>query len=650
LSDAGVGGALIFSISKSIPKGAETFNSPEWREILVAGAKEAERLGLTIGLHNCDGWSSSGGPWVTPEDAMKKVVWSETVVSGGPVNLPRPEVRQSFYHDLAVVAFPATQHELEAHQNKVNVTCSDADKNLKDLLDDDLGTTPMVKWIQWDYEKPYPLASIYIEHMERNGQAVLYASDNGKDFKKIVDLGSEQRQAKTIWTSEASFDEVKARTFKLEFKKPSRVISMDLTPFRRAPNWLGQAYVASKFQNLLTQDLKGVSFIPMKDIRVFDPKESLDGNQFMATLPAGTWRVMRFGYTLTGAVNTPATDAGRGLECDKLNAEALDKHFAAYVGKVAKECGDLTGKSFVFSEIDSFEMGYQNWTKGFETLFEEEYGYDLYPFLPLLAGRLVEDVNTSDAVYDDYRGLVSHLFSENYIHRFEELCHEHDLKSYVEPYGLGPLDDLTIGGYCDIPMGEFWMDGRYTVSAAVQAAHTYGKPIISAESFTSWRDLNWKAHPYVLKSVGDGGWARGINEFMFHRYAHQANPHVAPGMTMSGIGSHIDGTQTWWLNAGKAWMKYIQRGSYLLRQGVPVSDVLVYVGEQSPHTVPQRDEIDLPYGYNFDSCDTTVLMERLSVKDGTLVLPEGTTYSVLILRNCEQLSSATLKRIGSGWG
>jgi hypothetical protein len=134
---------------------------------------------------------------------------------------------------------------------------------------------------------------------------------------------------------------------------------------------------------------------------------------------------------------------------------------------------------------------------------------------------------------------------------------------------------------------------------------------------------------------------------MFHRFTHQANTHVKPGMTMNRWGFHFDRTQTWWENAGAAWFKYMARGQYLLREGVPVSDLLVFVGEGSPNSVYLRNDFDpeLPAGINFDCVNTDVLLNRIEARDGRLVLPEGTSYRALVLKNCENISLSTLQRI-----
>ena len=88
-----------------------TFASPEWFAMYRWALDEAARLGLTIGVHNCDGWSSSGGPWITPELSMKQFTWTKTLVQGGKsgISLPMPAAVEGFYRDVAVVAYRTTQ-------------------------------------------------------------------------------------------------------------------------------------------------------------------------------------------------------------------------------------------------------------------------------------------------------------------------------------------------------------------------------------------------------------------------------------------------------------------------------------------------------------------------------------------------------------
>ena len=109
IKEAGIGGVLVFNVSMGLPEGDVAYNSQEHRDILTHAAKECEKLGLSFGVHNCDGWTSSGGPWVTPENAMKVVVNSQVIAEGGKevnIKLPQPPTRHNYYKDIAFVAYP----------------------------------------------------------------------------------------------------------------------------------------------------------------------------------------------------------------------------------------------------------------------------------------------------------------------------------------------------------------------------------------------------------------------------------------------------------------------------------------------------------------------------------------------------------------
>jgi hypothetical protein len=114
MKEAGIGGAHIFDAGQGIPAGPVDYNSPQWRELMAYAMAEAQRLGLDMTMHNCSGWSSSGGPWVKPEDAMKKVVWSETRVNATKaetveVQLNKPQIIGGYYKEIGLWVFPTPQ-------------------------------------------------------------------------------------------------------------------------------------------------------------------------------------------------------------------------------------------------------------------------------------------------------------------------------------------------------------------------------------------------------------------------------------------------------------------------------------------------------------------------------------------------------------
>jgi hypothetical protein len=657
IAAAGQGGVLLFNIATGIPYGNVPYNSPEHHDIITHAARECERLGLTFGVHNCDGWSSSGGPWIKPEESKKMVVWSETITQGGSIqmNLKQPTTRNGFYKDIAVIAYPALQSEISDFEISPEITSSDKDFNIAIATDNRVDSIVPIKktgqhlpWILFDYGKEHTIQSVYMAFTDRDGKADLEISDDGKTFRLAKEL-KPVRTAKSEWVINEQFEPITARWFRLVLRQPLQLKEVNLMATQLYDNYIGRSGLAkesnSKFQPLTNPSPSMV----IEANSIINLTSSLnDEGMLQTTLPEGKWTIMRFGYTSTGAVNRPASKWGEGLECDKFDRTALKKHFDEFVQKVIDNSQEVAPNALQYIEIDSYEMGGQNWTRNFEEIFMTRKGYDIISFLPLFAGRYIESTDvTADVVYD-LNDLYCNLMTENYFRYFTELCNENGLKSYIEPYGLGHINTLDVAGTADLPMTEFWMNRDMShLPSTISGANIYGKNIISAESFTSVPDVNWKMHPAMAKTTGDESWAIGVNEFMFHRFVHQANTHVKPGLTMSRWGSHIDRTQTWWMNAGKAWFEYIARGSFMLRQGYPVADVLVFTGDGSHNGYIGRNNLshDIPPGIKYDCTNADVLINRISIQNKNLVLPEGNTYSFLMLEQIDIIKLPTLRRI-----
>ena len=254
-------------------------------------------------------------------------------------------------------------------------------------------------------------------------------------------------------------------------------------------------------------------------------------------VPAGKWIVLRLGHTSTGSENAPAPASGRGLECDKLSPEGIEANFAGMMAKLTRDVGPAAGKALVATHIDSWENGSQNWTARMREEFQRRRGYAMTPFLPVLTGRVVGSPEISERFLWDLRRTISELVIENYAGRMSQLAHQHGLKFTAEAYG-SPCDHLPYAGQADEPMGEFWVGGSAieTCRGMASAAHTYGKPIVGAESFTATDSERWTQHPASIKALGDRAFCEGINRFVFHRYALQPWADVRPGMTMGPVG------------------------------------------------------------------------------------------------------------------
>jgi hypothetical protein len=358
-------------------------------------------------------------------------------------------------------------------------------------------------------------------------------------------------------------------------------------------------------------------------------------------VPAGNWTILRLGHTSTGMENQPAPASGRGLECDKLSPQGIEANWAGMMDKLAADVGPAASKTLVATHIDSWENGSQNWTPRMREEFRTRRGYDLLPFLPVMTGRSVGSLEVSERFLWDLRRTISELVIDNYAGRMRQLAHQHGLKFTAEAYG-SPCDHLPYAGQADEPMGEFWVGGSAieTCKGMASAAHTYGKPIIGAEAFTSTDQERWQQHPATLKSLGDRAFCEGINRFVVHRYALQPWPDVRPGMTMGPWGVHYERTQTWW-NWPSAWHDYLARCQLLLRQGLFVADLCHLQAEASPQGFHnhKRD------GYDWDECSADVVLTRMTVRDGRLVLPDGMSYRLLVLPESATMTPALLAKI-----
>ena len=394
--------------------------------------------------------------------------------------------------------------------------------------------------------------------------------------------------------------------------------------------------------------------------RIVDLTDRLDPNGRLTwDVPEGNWTILRFGRTTTGANTRPAPQPGLGLESDKFDPAALDAHFDAFIGTLLREIGprpDNRTTGWTMLHIDSWEMGAQNWTAKFRAEFHRRRGYDPLPYLPAMTGRVVESLEISERFLWDLRQTAQELVIENHAQHLKALAHRHGFGLSIEPYDMNPCSDLSLGGVADVPMCEFWAQGygfntAFSCIEAVSIAHTLGRPIVAAESFTSDHKEAWRLHPGAMKPQADWAFCMGINRLVIHRYAHQPWLDRSPGMTMGPYGVHYERTQTWWDMAG-AWHRYLARCQTMLRRGSPVADICYLAPQGAPHVfrppasalqgsapVPDRK------GYNFDGCAPETLLAGATVNDGQLVLPSGMKYRVLVLPMMETMTPSLLGKI-----
>ena len=371
-------------------------------------------------------------------------------------------------------------------------------------------------------------------------------------------------------------------------------------------------------------------------------------------VPPGNWTVQRFVRTATGQTTRPAPLPGLGFESDKFDPAAVDDHLNHFVGVILKDLGPRRSVmgGLTTLHFDSWEMSAQNWSGAFREEFRNRRGYDPLPYLPAYTGRVVGSVERSERFLWDVRQTAQELVVTNHVTRLRDLAHRHGLKFSSEPYDMNPCADLTLGAVADVPMGEFWWLGFntfHTVIEAASIAHTNGREIVAAESFTSDAGEDWRAHPGNLKAMGDWAFAAGVNRIAFHRYQHQPWADRQPGMRMGIYGVHWERTQTWWPMVG-AYHTYLARCQYLLRQGRTVADILYLAAEGAPNVfrAPASATVGHPpdrRGYNFDGCAPDTLLARARVENGRITFPGGTSYQVLVLPNEETMTPALLRKV-----
>jgi len=668
MKHVGIGGAQIFQVGVGIPKGPVIYNSPEWRALIQHAIKEADRLGLEICMHNCAGWSSSGAPWVTPENAMQMLVSGEMRVRG-PAKvdavLPQPPMRVGYYRDAAVLAFKTPSAEAALPVDAApKVTASTPGFDASKVLDGDPATVAGLSltsrektdYVQFEFPQPIAARSLVIVPGGGGGaRGELQASEDGVTFRKVCDIWvGDPNLLRCPWST--NFEPATGRVFRLAFvrggNRSSRVNFAEIrlgAGFRISNYGLKAGYDRGS-PGPDTRDIPDAE-VAIDRSTIVDLTSQTDAEgRLQWNAPPGDWTVIRFGRTPTGKDNHPAEEEGRGLEVDKLSREASQALWAGMLDDVIAKAGPLAGRSLKQILIDSYEVDCQNWTPRFREEFEKRRGYDPLPYLPAMTGRVVHSLAVSERFLWDVRRTIADLYADNYWGYFAERCHAHGMEMGTEPYGNGNFDDLTAGGLADVPMTEFWAGSGGDPNGgklASSIAHTQGRRFVGAESFTA-SDTNgkWQNHPYLLKPLGDVMWASGVSRFIFHRYAHQPWVDLKPGMTMGPWGFHCERTVTWW-EPGRAWMKYIARSQYLLQEGRFVGDLLYFAGEGSPGSLPGRGGLRPvpPEGYDYDGCDARTLLSRVSVKDGRLVLPDGMNYAVLVLQGSDKMTPEVLNKM-----
>jgi len=632
--------------------------SPEFWDMIHWAFKEADRLGLKIAFHGADGFAVAGGPWITPEMSMQKVVWSTTEIAGGKsvnTKLPVPQHYKDYYKDIATFAIPIKEYQASSQIQLPKVTTSNnTDASfLADPKKDDNFKFAEKGWIQYEFAQPFKCKSIVIETKGRDFQAqrlIVEVSDNGIDFKFHERMVAPRHGWQDMdFAHTHTITPVTAKYFRFvydpvgtepgaedldfaKWKQNLKVSKITLSNQALIDNYEGKSGAVWRLSpETSAKQIPNVESFKKSEIINISNLVDTNGNLNWKA-PKGKWKIIRMGHTSTGHENATG-GAGKGLEVDKFNPELIRFQLDHWFGEMVRTIGpDLAAKTLEILHFDSWECGSQNWSLVFQAEFQKRRGYNLVDYLPVMAGIPIESADVSEKVLYDVRKTIAELVADNFYGTVAQIAKENNVKLSSE--NVAPVvtsDALLHYKYVDYPSGEFWLkspthDKPFDMLDAISGGHIYGKDIIQAESFTALR-MDWDEHPGNLKTLADRNYALGINRLFYHVFVHNPWTDRKPGMTLDDIGTFFQRDQTWW-KPGKAWFEYCQRVQLQLQKGKPVIDLAVFIGEDFPSRsfVPDRLVPFIPNVFGAARLES----EKIRLEnDGqpTTKMPKEVTYS-----------------------
>ncbi|MEY4918714.1 MAG: hypothetical protein RL616_2627, partial [Verrucomicrobiota bacterium] len=363
-------------------------------------------------------------------------------------------------------------------------------------------------------------------------------------------------------------------------------------------------------------------------------KISADG-ELRWEVPAGDWQVLRFGYTIGDhSFVSTSSEGWQGYSIDVYSATAFQNYWNKIVEPLIQDAGPLAGKTLKYLHTDSWEIELANWTPTLREEFQKRRGYDLLPWLPVLAGRIVNSREASDRFLFDYRQTLGDLAIDNHYKLFRDQAHAHGIGIHPESGGphAVPIDAQRCLGMDDAPMSEFWAwswthrvgdANRFFVKQPASAAHTYGHKLVLAEGFTTigphWQEHLWDN----LKPAFDKALCEGLNLLVWHAFVCSPDETGIPGQQYFA-GTHLNPKVTWW-EKSTPFFSYIDRCQWMLQQGNFSADVLYFYGDHVPNFTQHKrtDPARVGAGYDYDVITAEALIERASVKDGKIFLPDG---------------------------
>jgi len=722
MSKTGIGGFQNFDASLMTPvmvKEKLTYMTAPWKEAFQFTTHLAKEKGLEMAIAGSPGWSVTGGPWVKPSDAMKKYVWTESIIDGGitiAMNIPHPSSatgpmqnvhleaggfgileqtkakEPSFYEDIAVIAYPIVDNELSMKDLKPQLSTSGGNFSFSKLTDGDLENFDYLEpkkpgeetYIQYEFAQPTKIYGLTFAN-EGYGELAVFRgagnnrfvqySEDGVNFKELVKVPGLITSQNTLNFAPVMMKKIRLVYVTLPPAPPGIEAMFGVKPDPNPKGTKIAEFVVHTSPKVNLFEAKA-GFVPWKENYTekipadlgAQATEVMDISAFMKpdgslvwNAPAGKWAILRFGYSLTGKKNHPASPEATGLEVDKLDREAVTRYLENYLDQYQDASGGLMGnEGLTHMVLDSYEAGHTTWTPNMMEEFKTRRGYDLKPFMPVLTGRIVNSAEESEKFLWDFRKTIGEMIVENHYELIGELLAKRGMKRYTESHENGRIylaDGMDVKRFSDVPMSAMWQPGalaagkeeeirsRADIRESASVAHIYGQNLVAGESMTTIGN-SFSPHPGSLKRTADMEMASGLNRFVIHTSVHQPLDNLYPGFSLGPFGQWFTRQETW-ADQAKVWADYLGRSSYLLQAGKNVADVLYFYGENTNITSQFNNALPaIPAGYEFDFVNSTALKNAISVEDKMLISKGGTQYAVLALDgSAQQMTLGTLKRI-----
>ena len=380
---------------------------------------------------------------------MKKITWHSMIINGGRTfkgKLPEAfnatgnfrdldngaENHTKLYRDIAVIAVKLNSGDGDPASLKAKLSCSGGNFTLEQLNDEKLKIGEKLTpdnsgklWIEYTYPQPQTIRAltmcdvrtrnIWTNALSENLYH-LECSDNGTDYKKVCDIpqGGTFRQTISIPTTTA-------RHFRLVCDIPigsGKDVFVYLSEFSLFPssrvNLAEERAGFTAYSRLNNYPMtKSDDAIPAENVVDITGCTDSLGN-IVWNAPAGKWQIYRFGFSLTGKMNHPASPQGTGLEVDKLDKAAVNRYLTHYLDIYREATGGMLGKRGINGLlIDSYEAGNATWTINMPREFSSRRGYELYKWLPVIAGRIIGSSDESERFLCDWRKTIGELIAEN---------------------------------------------------------------------------------------------------------------------------------------------------------------------------------------------------------------------------------------------